>query len=120
MTLSDNDKQEIIQYVNDNLDGESTCDDEGDDMIIFTFDREQDEQPLVGTETILEILNPFEGVIEVKVNVPVRKVIVDHDCKFMFTSSQDLIKTAGRLLPFCVPRTLGKWRKWLRLVRSIP
>jgi|TARA_R110000782_G_scaffold62242_1_gene128023 hypothetical protein len=56
MTLSDNDKQEIIQYVNDNLDGESTCDDEGDDMIIFTFDREQDEQPLVGTETILELL----------------------------------------------------------------
>jgi copper chaperone CopZ len=33
--------------------------------------------------TILEILNPFEGVIEVKVNVPVRKVIVDHDCKFI-------------------------------------
>ena len=56
MTLSDNDKQEIIQYVNDNLDGESTCDDEGDDMIIFTFDRDQDEQPLVGTETILELL----------------------------------------------------------------
>ena len=56
MTLSDNDKQEIIQYVNDNLDGESTCDDEGDDMVIFTFDRDQDEQPLVGTETILELL----------------------------------------------------------------
>jgi hypothetical protein len=56
MTLSDNDKQEIIQYVNDNLDGESTCDDEGDDMIIFTFDRDQDEQPLVGTESILELL----------------------------------------------------------------
>ena len=56
MTLSDNDKQEIIQYVNDNLDGESTCDDSGDDMIIFTFDRDQDEQPLVGTETILELL----------------------------------------------------------------
>jgi copper chaperone CopZ len=33
--------------------------------------------------TILEILNPFEGVVEVKVNVPVRKVIVDHDCKFI-------------------------------------
>ena len=56
MTLSDKDKQEIIQYVNDNLDGESTCDDEGDDMIIFTFDRDQDEQPLVGTESILELL----------------------------------------------------------------
>ena len=56
MTLSDNDKQEIIQYVNDNLDGESTCDDSGDDMVIFTFDRDQDEQPLVGTETILELL----------------------------------------------------------------
>jgi len=56
MTLSDNDKQEIIQYVNDNLDGESTCDDEGSDMVIFTFDRDQDEQPLVGTETILELL----------------------------------------------------------------
>ena len=56
MTLSDNDKQEIIQYVNDNLDGESTCDDSGDDMVIFTFDRDQDEQPLVGTESILELL----------------------------------------------------------------
>jgi len=56
MTLSDNDKQEIIEYVNDTLDGESTCDDEGDDMVIFTFDRDQDEQPLVGTESILELL----------------------------------------------------------------
>ncbi len=56
MVLSDNDKQEIIQYVNDNLDGESTCDDEGDDMVIFTFDRDQDEQPLIGTETVLELL----------------------------------------------------------------
>ena len=56
MVLSDNDKQEIIEYVNDNLDGESTCDDEDNDMIIFTFDRDQDEQPLVGTETMLELL----------------------------------------------------------------
>ena len=56
MVLSDNDKQEIIEYVNDNLDGESTCDDEDNDMVIFTFDRDQDEQPLVGTETILELL----------------------------------------------------------------
>jgi hypothetical protein len=56
VVLSDNDKQEIIEYVNDNLDGESTCDDEDNDMIIFTFDRDQDEQPLVGTETILELL----------------------------------------------------------------
>ena len=56
MTLSDNDKQEIIEYVNDTLDGESTGDDEGDDMVIFTFDRDQDEQPLVGTESILELL----------------------------------------------------------------
>ena len=56
MTLSDNDKQEIIQYVNDTLLYESTCDDSGDDMVIFTFDRDQDEQPLVGTETILELL----------------------------------------------------------------
>ena len=36
--------------------------------------------------TILEILNPFEGVVLVKVNVPVRKVIVDHDCKFISAS----------------------------------
>jgi hypothetical protein len=56
VVLSDNDKQEIIEYVNDNLDGESTCDDEDNDMVIFTFDRDQDEQPLVGTETILELL----------------------------------------------------------------
>ena len=33
MVLSDNDKQEIIEYVNDNIDGESTCDDEDDDMM---------------------------------------------------------------------------------------
>ena len=56
MVLSDNDKQEIIEYVNDNIDGESTCDDEDDDMVIFTFDRDQDDQPLIGTETILELL----------------------------------------------------------------
>tara|TARA_R100000908_G_C3741610_1_gene137991 strand:- start:1028 stop:1285 length:258 start_codon:yes stop_codon:yes gene_type:complete len=56
MVLSDNDKQEIIEYVNDNIDGESTCDDEDNDMVIFTFDRDQDDQPLVGTETILELL----------------------------------------------------------------
>jgi|TARA_B110000438_G_scaffold210877_1_gene202931 hypothetical protein len=56
MVLSDNDKQEIIEYVNDNLDGESTCDDEDNDMVIFTFDRDQEDQPLVGTETILELL----------------------------------------------------------------
>jgi hypothetical protein len=56
VVLSDNDKQEIIEYVNDNLDGESTCDDEYNDMIIFTFDRDQEDQPLLGTETILELL----------------------------------------------------------------
>ena len=56
MVLSDNDKQEIIEYVNDNIDGESTCDDEDNDMVIFTFDRDQEDQPLVGTETILELL----------------------------------------------------------------
>lgn len=56
MVLSDNDKQEIIEYVNDNLDGESTCDDEDDDMIIFTYDKDQEDQPLVGTETVLELL----------------------------------------------------------------
>ena len=56
MVLADNDKQEIIEYVNDNIDGESTCDDEDDDMIIFTYDKDQDDQPLVGTETVLELL----------------------------------------------------------------
>ena len=56
MVLSDNDKQEIIEYVNDNIDGESTCDDEDDDMIIFTYDKDQDDKPLVGTETVLELL----------------------------------------------------------------
>ena len=56
MVLSDNDKQEIIEYANDNIDGESTCDDEDDDMIIFTYDKDQDDQPLVGTETVLELL----------------------------------------------------------------
>tara|TARA_R110002020_G_scaffold201501_1_gene404166 strand:- start:1350 stop:1607 length:258 start_codon:yes stop_codon:yes gene_type:complete len=56
MVLSDNDKQEIIEYVNDNIDGESTCDDEDDDMVIFTFDRDQDDQPLIGTESVLELL----------------------------------------------------------------
>jgi hypothetical protein len=56
VVLSDNDKQEIIEYVNDNLDGESTCDDEDDDMIIFTYDKDQEDQPLVGTETVLELL----------------------------------------------------------------
>ena len=56
MVLSDNDKQEIIEYVNDNIDGESTCDDEDNDMVIFTFDKDQDDQPLIGTESVLELL----------------------------------------------------------------
>lgn len=56
MVLSENDKQEIIEYVNDNIDGESTCDDEENDMIIFTFDKENEDQPLIGTETVLELL----------------------------------------------------------------
>ena len=56
MVLSDNDKQEIIEYVNDNIDGESTCDDEDDAMVIFTFDKDQDDQPLIGTESVLELL----------------------------------------------------------------
>ena len=36
--------------------GSPTCDDEDDDMIIFTYDKDQDDQPLVGTETVLELL----------------------------------------------------------------
>ena len=55
MTLTESEKGEIIDYVKDNLEGESTCDDEDDQMLVFTFDKGED-QPSIGTDTILELL----------------------------------------------------------------
>ncbi len=55
MTLTESEKGEIIDYVKDNLEGESTCDDEDDHMLVFTFDKGED-QPSIGTDTILELL----------------------------------------------------------------
>jgi hypothetical protein len=53
--LSENEKAEIVEYVKDNLEGESTCDDEYPEMLTFTFDKGED-QPSIGTDTILELL----------------------------------------------------------------
>jgi hypothetical protein len=56
MTLSENEKAEIVDYVNDNLEGESTCDDEYPEMLVFTFDK-GDEQPEVSTDVVLDLLH---------------------------------------------------------------
>ncbi len=55
MTLSNNEKGEIVDYVKDNLEGESTCDDEDDQMMVFTFNKGR-EQPEVSTDMVLELL----------------------------------------------------------------
>jgi hypothetical protein len=55
MTLSENEKGEIIDYVKDNVEGESTCDDEYPEMLVFTFDKGGD-QPEVSTDMILDLL----------------------------------------------------------------
>lgn len=55
MTLSENEKAEIVDYVNENLEGESTCDDEYPEMLVFTFDKGGD-QPEVSTNVVLELL----------------------------------------------------------------
>ncbi len=54
--LNDQDKHEIIKFVNDNLEGESTCDDSDDEMVVFTFENNPENQCLIGTETILDLL----------------------------------------------------------------
>lgn len=54
MALSNYEKTEIIEYVKSNWDGESVCDDELDDMVVFTFDRK--EEFSFGTESVLELL----------------------------------------------------------------
>lgn len=54
--LTENDKQEIIGYVNDSLDGESICDESDDSMVVFTFENNPDNQCMIGTETVLELL----------------------------------------------------------------
>jgi len=55
MTLSENEKAEIVDYVNENLEGESTCDDEYPEMLVFTFNKGE-EQPEVSTNVVLELL----------------------------------------------------------------
>ncbi len=56
MVLSENEKAEIVDYVNENVEGESTCDDEFPDMMVFTFNKGGD-QPEVSTDMILDLLH---------------------------------------------------------------
>jgi len=55
MTLSNDERQDIIKYVNDSMEGDSTCDDEDKNMVVFTFDPQMDS-PSIGTDTTLELL----------------------------------------------------------------
>jgi hypothetical protein len=53
--LSENEKAEIVDYVNNNVEGESTCDDEYPEMLVFTFNKGGD-QPEVSTDMVLDLL----------------------------------------------------------------
>ena len=54
--LNSQEKHEIITYVNDNLDGESTVNELDSDMIVFAFENDERNQALIGTEHILDLL----------------------------------------------------------------
>lgn len=54
--LNSQEKHEIITYVNDNLDGESTVNESDSDMIVFAFENDERNQALIGTEHILDLL----------------------------------------------------------------
>ena len=66
MTLSGIEKSEIIDYVNDNLEGNSVCDDEGSEHVVFTFDRKEDIT--VGTSNVLELLKRGFFILYVTIN----------------------------------------------------
>lgn len=55
MTLSDSEKLEIIGFVNDTFEGNSTVDEDDTEFIVFTFDKGE-IQPSIGTDSILELL----------------------------------------------------------------
>lgn len=54
--LSVQEKHEIINYVNDNIEGESTCNDSDNDMVVFTYTSDSENQALIGTDHILDLL----------------------------------------------------------------
>lgn len=54
MVLEDQEKNEIIDYVKENWDADSTCDDESNDMVVFTFNRK--EEFSFGTADVLDLL----------------------------------------------------------------
>tara|TARA_R100000008_G_scaffold61623_1_gene38955 strand:- start:797 stop:1051 length:255 start_codon:yes stop_codon:yes gene_type:complete len=54
--LNEQEKHEIITYVGDNIDGESTVNETDDDMMVFAFEYDEDNQALIGTEHILDLL----------------------------------------------------------------
>ncbi len=54
--MNDTDKHQIINYVYENLEGESTCDDSDECMLVFTFTHDPENQCLIGTDNILELL----------------------------------------------------------------
>ncbi len=54
--LNEQEKHEIITYVGDNIDGESTVNETDDDMLVFAFEYDDDNQALIGTEHILDLL----------------------------------------------------------------
>ena len=66
--LKDSDKHEIIDFVNENMEGEAVCDDESNNMIVFTFENEPNNQAMLGTEIILDLLKRGFFVIYACVN----------------------------------------------------
>jgi hypothetical protein len=54
--LTENEKQEIIGFVDENLEGESICDESDDSMVVFTFENDRNNQCLIGTETVMDLL----------------------------------------------------------------
>lgn len=67
MALTDNEKGEIITYVKETFEGNSTCDDEDNEMVVFTFDKGED-QPSLGTESTLELLKRGYFILYALVN----------------------------------------------------
>ncbi len=56
LMLNQQEKHEIITYVNDNIEGESTVNETDEDMIVFAFEYDEENQALIGTEHILDLL----------------------------------------------------------------
>eukprot|EP00536_Pseudo-nitzschia_multiseries_P007129 jgi/Psemu1/194836/e_gw1.163.102.1 len=74
---------------------------------------------------LLEILQPLTGVSEVKVNVPLKQIIVDHDCRVISATQiakllelelfpSTIERDGGASLPSCVRSTFTPWGSGLK------